>query len=99
MLRQKVNDVSGNEAVLEIERAKAFTSMNHSGIVAMSVIVFVFVLSMLIGLMCYMRQHHKKYGSYQFGTSAVYPTSIKKSDAVHRQIKIDNSRTFVCCTS
>ena len=94
-----VSDVSGNEAVLEVYRSKSLTPIHNSGVVAIIILGIVFVMAMLIGLLYYMSQHHKKYGSYQFGTKAVHPSSIRKSDAVYRHIKIDKSRTFVCCSS
>ena len=99
MFKVIVNDVSGNEAAIDVFRNKSYTAIHNSGIVAIIILGIVFVMAMLIGLLYYMRQHHKKYGSYQFRTKAVHPSSIRKSDAVYRHIRIDKSRTFVCCSS
>ena len=90
-----VSDVADNKAVLDVDRSKTVTSISYAGIIAISISVIMVVIILLIGFCLYLRRHHKKYGSYQFGTRSVHPTSIKKSDAMHRQIKIDGSSPIV----
>ena len=90
-----VSDVSENKAALDVDRSKNVTSISYAGIIAISIPVIIVVIVLLIGFCLFLRRHHKKYGSYQFGTRSVHPTSIKKSDALHRQIKIDESLPIV----
>ena len=90
-----VSDVADNKAVLDVDRSKKVTSISYATIIAISIPVIIVVIILLIGFCVYLRRHHKKYGSYQFGTRSVHPTSIKKSDAIHRHIKIDESLPIV----
>ena len=90
-----VSDVADNKAALDVDRSKNVTSISYAGIIAISTLAIIVVIILLIGFCLFLRRHHKKNGSYQFGTRSVHPTSIKKSDAIHRQIKIDESRPIV----
>ena len=90
-----VSDVADNKAELDIDRSKNVKSISYAGIIAISTLAIIVVIILLIGFCLYLRRHHKKYGFYQFGTRSVHPTSIKKSDAMHRQIKIDESLPIV----